>query len=180
MSMIRVVASVCMVCFLCVPGKLIAADNSEELIARGDTGSGKWSFGLQAAPLTFGLSLVYSLTPKWAVQGVVTPESGDAGVLFRVLRQTRQARFWSSYVFGGVAHGESDIFLSGSDDGTVVTAGLGVEWSWQARNPNHPPLYWSFELGLGYRDTEEGRDEFFTEDDGLFLALGWALHYNFR
>ncbi len=177
-----IAACLSLACILCFPGNLLAADENSESVVRTGKKAGEWSFGLQAAPLTFGLSLIYAITPDWSVQGVVTPEGGDAGVLFRVLRRTSQARYWSSYLFAGYADGESEVFFSDDDEGIAATAGLGVEWSWQAKNPNHPPLSWSFEFGLGYRDQDTDDDDFFFDDeeDGLFLALGWGIHYTFK
>ena len=142
----------------------------------------KWAFGLQAAPLLFGLSLRRELTDKWQVQGVLQPTGDNLSLGARVLRTATQKKFWKSYLFAGVAHNRdsSPGFFDDDDSDlkeTALTTGLGVEWSWNARNESLPPLAWSLELGLGYSDFD---DQFDDEDNELFLAVGAGIHYQFQ
>ena len=145
----------------------------------------KWAFGLQAAPLLFGLSLRREINDKWQVQGVLQPTGDDLSVGARVLRTSTERQFWRSYLFAGIAHEQdsSPGFNFGGEDSdfseTAVTAGLGVEWSWNAKNPSLPPLAWSLELGLGY-SAEDFNDDFNEEVDEVFIAAGAAIHYQFE
>ena len=143
----------------------------------------KWAFGLQAAPLIFGLSLRGRLTDKWQVQGMIQPTDDDLSFGVRALRTATQKKFWQSYLFAGVVHErQSERFFSGTEGDfreTAVTAGLGVEWSWNASNPSLPPLAWSLELGLGY-SAEDIEEEFDDDVSEFFVAVGAGIHYQFQ
>jgi len=124
----------------------LADDDTESAV------DSKWAFGLQAAPLIFGLSLRRQLTDKWYVQGLLQPTGDDVSVGARFLRTATKKKFWQSY---------------------------GVEWSWHANNPSFPPLAWSLELGLGY-SAEDFDDEFTDEVSEFFIAAGAGIHYQFE
>jgi len=164
-----------------------------------DTGSDletNWSFGLQAAPLAYGLSLRRHFSNDWQLQGVLRPDSDDVAFGVRALRTSTQKQFWRSYFFGGLAVGEEDLSYYYFDENnspvnpqsrkTVATIGLGVEWAWTGKNPSAPPLAWSLELGLGYsmRDYNGNATDFsgnsFSDSSEAFLALGAGIHYLFE
>jgi len=158
----------------------LADDDTESAV------DSKWAFGLQAAPLIFGLSLRRQLTDKWYVQGLLQPTGDDVSVGARFLRTATKKKFWQSYLFAGLAHEQdsspSAFFGSDTDSDfreTALTAGFGVEWSWHANNPSFPPLAWSLELGLGY-SAEDFDDEFTDEVSEFFIAAGAGIHYQFE
>lgn len=131
------------------------------------------------APLTFGLSLRFASSENWKWQAVISPaDAEDISYTLRALRTTRNTEYWNSYLFAGVANGQSS-FTFFEEESTIASAGLGVEWSWRARNNNLPPLLGSVEFGLGYERTEDSRDAEDSERDGLILVLGAGLHYQF-
>lgn len=139
----------------------------------------KWSFGMQAAPLIFGLSLRYRPNDLWQFQGVLQPAGDDLSGAVRILRDATQKQYWRSYLFAGLAHSQEGTFTTFEE--TAATAGMGVEWSWSAKNPSLPPLSWALELGLGYGsrviDFDIAEDE--TEDE-FFVAVGASIHYHFE
>ena len=145
----------------------------------------KWAFGLQAAPLLFGLSLRREINDKWQVQGILQPTGDDLSVGARVLRTATEKKFWRSYLFAGIAHendSSSGFFIGDQDSDfkeTAISGGLGVEWSWNVKNPSLPPLAWSLELGLGY-SSEDFEDDFNDAEDDFFIAAGAAIHYMFE
>lgn len=144
-------------------------------------GEGKLAVGIQAAPLTFGLSAKYKVTDKWAVQGVVSP-SDDASLTLRALWTSRQETRWNSYIFAGIAHGDTGDYVELNGDrstktDTIITSGLGVEWG--SRHADRPPLFFSLEFGLGYHEEDDDNDFSDTYGDGLILVLGAGLHYKF-
>lgn len=150
--------------------------------------SSDWSFGLQAAPLMFGLSLRRHINDIWQLQGVLTPDGDESTFGLRVLRTATQKQFWRSYLFAGVAAGrdtetlfDDDTFESTERSFTkaVVTTGLGVEWTWAAKSLSRPPLSWGLELGLGLRN-EDYNDTAFTDRDGVFMVVGAGVHYQFE
>jgi len=144
-----------------------------------------WTFGVQAAPLLFGLSLRREINDKWQIQGVLQPTGDDLSVGARVLRTSTKKEFWRSYLFAGIAHEEDSspgFFFENQESDfreTALTGGAGVEWSWMAKNPSLPPLAWSLELGLGY-SAEDFDDDFIEEEDEFFIAVGAAIHYQFQ
>lgn len=141
--------------------------------------SNPFSMGLQMAPLTFGLSLRFASSENWKWQAVVSPaDAQDISYTLRALRTTRSTDYWNSYLFAGVANGRST-FTFFEEESTIVSGGLGVEWSWRARNNNLPPLLGSIEFGLGYESTQDDRNDEVSETDGLILVLGLGLHYQF-
>ncbi len=150
--------------------------------------SSDWSFGLQAAPLVFGISLRHHLNDDWQIQGVLSPHEDDTTVALRVLRTSTQKKYWQSYLFSGLALGKDteyvydNVNFTDSDQkytATVFTAGLGVEWSWAAKNPSLPPLSWSVELGLGYSDKNFENSDI-SGNSRTFLAAGAGIHYQFE
>ena len=92
---------------------------------------------------------------------------------------------WRSYLFAGIAHERDDSpgFIFEEEDNdfqeTAVTAGFGLDWFWNAKNPSAPPFALSVELGLGYSE-ENFDDDFRDEEEGLFLAIGAGIHYQFQ
>ncbi len=150
--------------------------------------SSDWSFGLQAAPLTFGISVRHNFNNQWMVQGVLSPNDGEPAVALRALRISTQKRFWQSYLFAGVATAKNetyyfdDVSFNGADEAyreMALTTGLGVEWAWTAKNPSLPPLSWSLELGLNYNNRVFDNDSI-SSDGELRLAVGAAIHYQFE
>jgi len=156
---------------------------SQSVIAS-ESESSPFSMGLQMAPLTFGLSVRYASSENWKWQAVVSPaEAEDISYTLRALRTTRSTDYWSSYLFAGVANGRTS-FSAYEEQSTIFSGGLGVEWSWRARNNNLPPLLGSIEFGLGYENTTDDREDdnnndYYYESDGLILVLGLGLHFQF-
>jgi len=141
--------------------------------------SNPFSMGLQMAPLTFGLSLRFASNEKWRWQAVVSPaDTDEISYTLRTLRTTRSTEYWNSYLFAGVANGRST-FTFFEERSTIVAGGLGVEWSWRARNNKLPPLLGSVEFGLGYESTRDDREAEDSETDSIILVLGLGLHYQF-
>ncbi len=60
-----------------------------------------------------------------------------------------------------------------------MTAGMGVEWAWRAKNELLPPLTWSLEMGLGY-SVESADDSSEFDRNESFLAFGLGIHYQFE
>lgn len=138
-----------------------------------------WSFGMQAAPLIFGLSLRYNFEDIWQIQGVVQPAGDDLSAAVRVLRTSTQKEFWRSYLFAGYAMAEDNFNINYEEN--ALTVGLGVEWSWAAKNPSLPPLSWGLELGLGYGSRDLSFDLLNDEpEEEFFLAVGASIHYHFE
>ncbi len=165
-----------------------AAEDSANTQSNDSALSSDWSFGLQAAPLVFGLSLRHHLNDDWQVQGVLSPHEEDTTVALRVLRTSTQKKYWQSYLFSGLAVGKDteyvydNVNFTDADEkyiATVVTVGLGVEWSWAAKNPSLPPLSWSLELGLGYSDKNFDNNDI-SGNSRTFLAAGAGIHYQFE
>jgi len=173
----RLFAAVLTACFLSTT--VVADENTESTV------DSKWAFGLQAAPLLFGLSLRRAITDTWQVQGVLQPAGNDISVGARVLRISTKKEAWRSYLFAGIAHERDDspgFIFEGEDNDfqeTAVTAGFGLDWFWNAKNPSAPPFALSVELGLGYSE-ENFDDDFVDEEDDLFLAIGAGIHYQFQ
>lgn len=147
-----------------------------------------WSFGLQAAPLVFGLSLRRRLNDQWQVQGMLAPYGDEVAIGARVLRVSTRKQYWHSYLYSGIAIKNSDSYYYDNDSftdsvetytETVGTIGLGVEWAWAAKNASLPPLSWSLELGLGYRNENYENTEVSNSDE-VFLAFGAGIHYQFE
>ena len=131
-----------------------------------DGARGSLAAGIQAAPLTFGISIKYAVSDWWKLQGVLSPATSDTAITLRVLRTAQAERFWQSYLFGGLAVERLAYSFDGDQqDDSVVSVGMGVEWGWQARNLNLPPLHGSLEFGLGYNSDEYSAD-------GFVLVLG--------
>ena len=157
---------------------LSLATQSQSVVAE-EYNSSPFSMGLQMAPLTFGLSLRFASSENWKWQAIVSPaDAEDISYTLRALRTTRSTEYWNSYLFAGVANGRST-FTFFEEESTIVTGGLGVEWSWRARNNKLPPLLGSVEFGLGYESTSDNRDDSDSETDGIILVLGLGLHYQF-
>lgn len=138
-----------------------------------------FSAGVQAAPLTFGLSVKYAYSELWGFQGVITPVSSDPGLALRAMRTLGESTYWMSYAFGGFATGPTDL-TEDFGQTIVLSTGLGVELGWQFDNNTLPPLFFSFDFGLGYvSEGYDGTDPDYRSDEGLILNLGAGVHYKF-
>ena len=158
---------------------LVLGQAPSQLAKADEFGKGPVSIGLQMAPLTFGLSVRYATNENWKWQAVISPaEAENISYTLRTLRTTRSTQYWNSYLFAGVARGRSN-FIFFEEESTIASAGLGVEWSWRARNNNLPPLLGSVEFGLGYENTDGDRNVEDSDSDGVILVLGLGLHYQY-
>lgn len=174
-----------------IPVADIAAvkDSKVETNKADDSAQGSdWSFGFQAAPLVFGLSVRRNLNDVWQVQGMLAPYGDEVAVAARVLRVSTRKQYWHSYLFSGLAIKNSDSYFYDDNSFTdeiekytesVATIGLGVEWAWGAKNPSLPPLSWSLELGLGYAN-ESYKNSSISNNGKAFLAFGAGIHYQFE
>jgi len=147
----------------------------------------RWGFGLQVAPLTFGLSLQYAFNEEWGTQAVISSVGDKMGLNLRALHRAQTTTYWHSYQFVSFAtsvedNGSYDAdgdWQSNNETDEKLSVGMGVDWNWQGSNPRRPPISVSLELGLAYVVTNEiDRDP--NDNDRLHMMVGTGFHYRFN
>lgn len=129
----------------------------------------RFSFGVQFIPDASGLSFKYRMSEHFQIQGVLRPDNDEPGGGLRLHRILDSRRFWESYLFGSYAMARDKRWDRDEyEDRSTLSFGLGVEWNWQGRNRNLPPLLPSLEFGAGL-----------DEDSETFMVAGFGFHYGF-
>ena len=140
----------------------------------------KYGVGFQATFPAYGLSGMYHLNDEASVQGMFGIFGDLKTYSGRYLYRFSHDKAWNMYGYGSVGF---FTYTSLVLDGFVLKektetvpgfgAGAGVEYSWQAFNPNLPPLWSNLELGFGSVNFNEVNFNFST------FSLGAGIHYYF-
>ena len=129
----------------------------------------QYAIGYQFSWPTSGVSGKYRIDNRVSVQaelgilGNYTSFWGRANYMFR--NKTR----WNLYGFGGTG------IITTVDDGLTTVGlkgGAGIEYNLQAVEPEFPPVWVNFEMGLTYFDTDSVKNP-------LRLGYGLGFHYYF-
>lgn len=141
----------------------------------------KWGVGFQSSFPAWGISGSMDINETITAQAIIGFFSGLKTYAGRGLYRFKKEQYWEIYGYGmlGLWSYDGVRFRSGVglEDHTETVlgfgAGAGLEYDWRAFNPDLPPLFWNFELGVGFVEFDE------VDYDFSALLIGVGVHYRF-
>lgn len=139
----------------------------------------KFGIGFQSA-YRWGISGMVDVAPNISVQGILAPFSDMKAYVGRGIYRFRIEPHWNTYGYGMIgawSHPwdklEGEILVEETETTMGFGIGAGIEYNWQGRFPNLPPVWWNFELGITKVKFEEA--------DHLcsVFMFGLGVHYRF-
>jgi len=138
----------------------------------------RFGIGLQATVPTIGISGMIDVTENVSVQGTLGVFGGlkiygGRGIFRRYEDPYRNA--YGYVAISAICYSESSDFGKLIKAATAIGVGIGAgkECNWQTWSTKLPPIWWNYEVGLGYWSKNEHTDGF------LYPIAGVGAQYRF-
>lgn len=128
-------------------------------VVHAEGGNERFAAGFQSSFPAYGLSGKMVLTDRITAQAILSPFGLFSSYIARGLYKIREEKMYNLYGFGMAGFFTYDIcrgFVSyfgnscTPDRGFGMGGGAGIEYDWRTWQPDLPPIFWNFEVGLQY------------------------------
>lgn len=131
----------------------------------------QYGLGFQATLPAYGISGMMDFSDKISGQLVLGPFGALKTYAVRGLYRFQRKNYWNIYGYGMV--GAWSYTLDKTETAIGAGVGAGIEYDWRGIDPELPPLFWNFEIGIGFA----GFDKSFYSYSAI--AFGGGVHYRF-